>query len=152
MCATSAMLCAHHLFAVWNGDRRLKEKVQNEMQCCFPLLYTVHACLCSNWRDGWSRNQSCGRLLNLVLIILPTDASSNCRHSAVTRGCYDCHVKIQISRISSIFANKSFHILSLLIRSGVRRQSCSKKAHQWFLSQRLYLENSSCQRTITKSS
>ena len=27
MCATSAMLCAHHLFAVWNGDRRLKEKV-----------------------------------------------------------------------------------------------------------------------------
>jgi uncharacterized membrane protein len=26
MCATSAMLCAHHLFAVWNGDRRLKEK------------------------------------------------------------------------------------------------------------------------------
>ena len=28
MCATSAMLCAHHLFAVWNGDRRLKEKVK----------------------------------------------------------------------------------------------------------------------------
>jgi zeta-carotene isomerase len=26
MCATSAMLCAHHLFAVWNGDRRLKAK------------------------------------------------------------------------------------------------------------------------------
>jgi zeta-carotene isomerase len=26
MCATSAMLCAHHLFAVWNGDRRLREK------------------------------------------------------------------------------------------------------------------------------
>jgi zeta-carotene isomerase len=26
MCATSAMLCAHHLFAVWNGDRRLKDK------------------------------------------------------------------------------------------------------------------------------
>mmetsp|Transcript_33640 Transcript_33640/g.48807 ORF Transcript_33640/g.48807 Transcript_33640/m.48807 type:complete len:360 (-) Transcript_33640:76-1155(-) len=26
MCATSAMLCAHHLFAVWNGDRRLQEK------------------------------------------------------------------------------------------------------------------------------
>jgi len=26
MCATSAMLCAHHLFAVWNGDRRLRDK------------------------------------------------------------------------------------------------------------------------------
>ena len=26
MCATSAMLCAHHLFAVWNGDRRLYDK------------------------------------------------------------------------------------------------------------------------------
>lgn len=26
MCATSAMLCLHHLFAVWNGDRRLREK------------------------------------------------------------------------------------------------------------------------------
>eukprot|EP01036_Dinobryon_divergens_P024892 gene24892-33384_t len=26
MCATSAMLCAHHLFAVWNGDRRLQDK------------------------------------------------------------------------------------------------------------------------------
>ena len=26
MCATSAMLCAHHLFACWNGDRRLKDK------------------------------------------------------------------------------------------------------------------------------
>ena len=26
MCATSAMLCAHHLFSVWNGDRRLREK------------------------------------------------------------------------------------------------------------------------------
>ena len=26
MCATSAMLCAHHLFAVWNGDRRLRAK------------------------------------------------------------------------------------------------------------------------------
>lgn len=26
MCATSAMLCAHHLFAVWNGDRRLRNK------------------------------------------------------------------------------------------------------------------------------
>lgn len=25
-CATSAMLCAHHLFAVWNGDRRLRDK------------------------------------------------------------------------------------------------------------------------------
>ncbi|KAJ1433314.1 NnrU protein-domain-containing protein [Ochromonadaceae sp. CCMP2298] len=25
-CATSAMLCAHHIFAVWNGDRRLQEK------------------------------------------------------------------------------------------------------------------------------
>lgn len=26
MCATSAMLCAHHLFAVWNGDRRLRDQ------------------------------------------------------------------------------------------------------------------------------
>lgn len=26
MLATSAMLCLHHLFAVWNGDRRLREK------------------------------------------------------------------------------------------------------------------------------
>eukprot|EP01038_Epipyxis_sp_PR26KG_P013168 gene13168-17643_t len=26
MCATSTMLCAHHFFAVWNGDRRLKDK------------------------------------------------------------------------------------------------------------------------------
>lgn len=26
MVATSAMLCAHHLFAVWNGDRRLRDK------------------------------------------------------------------------------------------------------------------------------
>lgn len=26
MCATSAILCAHHLFAVWNGDRRLRDK------------------------------------------------------------------------------------------------------------------------------
>jgi len=26
MCATSAMLCAHHFFSVWNGDRRLQEK------------------------------------------------------------------------------------------------------------------------------
>ena len=26
MVATSAMLCAHHLFACWNGDRRLKDK------------------------------------------------------------------------------------------------------------------------------
>ena len=26
MCATSAMLCFHHFFAVWNGDRRLKDK------------------------------------------------------------------------------------------------------------------------------
>lgn len=25
-CATSAMLCIHHLFAVWNGDRRLRDK------------------------------------------------------------------------------------------------------------------------------
>ena len=25
-CATSAMLCLHHFFAVWNGDRRLKDK------------------------------------------------------------------------------------------------------------------------------
>ena len=24
--ATSAMLCLHHLFAVWNGDRRLRDK------------------------------------------------------------------------------------------------------------------------------
>ena len=26
MVATSAMLCAHHLFACWNGDRRLKDE------------------------------------------------------------------------------------------------------------------------------
>ena len=26
MVATSAILCAHHFFAVWNGDRRLKDK------------------------------------------------------------------------------------------------------------------------------
>ena len=26
MCATSTMLCAHHFFAVWNGDRRLRDK------------------------------------------------------------------------------------------------------------------------------
>ena len=26
MCATSAMLCLHHFFAVWNGDRRLRDK------------------------------------------------------------------------------------------------------------------------------
>jgi zeta-carotene isomerase len=26
MCATSFMLCAHHFFAVWNGDRRLRDK------------------------------------------------------------------------------------------------------------------------------
>ena len=26
MCATSSMLCLHHLFAVWNGDRRLEDK------------------------------------------------------------------------------------------------------------------------------
>ena len=26
MCATSFMLCLHHFFAVWNGDRRLKDK------------------------------------------------------------------------------------------------------------------------------
>jgi zeta-carotene isomerase len=26
MVATSAMLCAHHLFAVWNGDRRLRDE------------------------------------------------------------------------------------------------------------------------------
>ncbi len=26
MVATSAMLCAHHFFAVWNGDRRLKDE------------------------------------------------------------------------------------------------------------------------------
>lgn len=26
MCATSSMLCLHHLFAVWNGDRRLRDK------------------------------------------------------------------------------------------------------------------------------
>jgi zeta-carotene isomerase len=25
-CATSTMLCLHHLFAVWNGDRRLRDK------------------------------------------------------------------------------------------------------------------------------
>lgn len=25
-CATSAMLCLHHFFAVWNGDRRLRDK------------------------------------------------------------------------------------------------------------------------------
>ena len=26
MVATSSILCLHHLFAVWNGDRRLKDK------------------------------------------------------------------------------------------------------------------------------
>ena len=26
MCATSSILCLHHLFAVWNGDRRLEDK------------------------------------------------------------------------------------------------------------------------------
>ena len=26
MIATSTMLCLHHLFAVWNGDRRLRDK------------------------------------------------------------------------------------------------------------------------------
>ncbi|RYG67285.1 hypothetical protein EON64_07790 [archaeon] len=25
-CAASAVLCAHHLFAVWNGDRRLRDR------------------------------------------------------------------------------------------------------------------------------
>lgn len=35
MCATSAMLCIHHIFAVWNGDRRLRNKFGANAEAVF---------------------------------------------------------------------------------------------------------------------
>jgi len=39
--ATSAMLCLHHLFAVWNGDRRLKDKFGERAEEVFDRTSTI---------------------------------------------------------------------------------------------------------------
>lgn len=40
-CATSAILCLHHLFAVWNGDRRLRDKFGEKADLAFAQTSIV---------------------------------------------------------------------------------------------------------------
>jgi zeta-carotene isomerase len=40
-CATSAMLCLHHLFAVWNGDRRLRDKFGDDAELIFSQTSVI---------------------------------------------------------------------------------------------------------------
>ena len=41
MCATSAMLCLHHLFACWNGDRRLRDKYGDKADLAFTRTSVI---------------------------------------------------------------------------------------------------------------
>ena len=41
MCATSGMLCLHHFFAAWNGDRRLKDKWGEKADAVFERTSIV---------------------------------------------------------------------------------------------------------------
>ena len=41
MCATSTMLCAHHFFAVWNGDRRLRDKFGDKAEAIKEVTSVV---------------------------------------------------------------------------------------------------------------
>jgi zeta-carotene isomerase len=40
-CATSAILCLHHLFAVWNGDRRLRDKFGENAEAVFDRTSVI---------------------------------------------------------------------------------------------------------------
>ena len=141
MCATSAMLCAHHLFAVWNGDRRLKEKV------------TYYRTLKNHYRKMITKfyitktSTNCLNSLRVIVLLIIHENHLWEHHTVCLNRSYKL---MGCAVMYSIFSDCWLPYSSLF--SGERRPSCWRRAHLWYHSLRLSRANSSFQQTIIKSS